>query len=312
MGCSGQITLTTAVLNAGTNTYLLGRGPSRILLDTGEGLPSWPPLLEKVLQDENAKVSICLLSHWHHDHIGGVEQLLDICGRQGHDDVKVHKCTPDLDPDGILAKATSRRGLKVENVRDGDRFAVLHGQESEQEFEVRAFYCPGHTQDHMAFVVTKSSDENEVGCMFTADNVLGHGTAVFEDLGTYMTSLGSMKNEVGAGKRAFPGHGEVIRDGKEKIQEYIDHRKMREDEAMNVLRFGTAKAPQEIEGGKELVPGKEWGSMEMVKVIYADVPESLHQPAERGLLMVLEKLKGEGRVVETRDGKWRVSEKSMM
>ena len=95
---------------------------------------------------------------------------------------------------------------------------------------------------------------------------------------------------------------------------------MRESEALNVLRYGTAKGPkavteigkdgQEDLGGKEVVPGKEWGSMEMVKVIYAEVPENLHEPAERGLLMVLEKLRGEGKVVKTDGGRWRVGEKA--
>ncbi|KAG8412067.1 hypothetical protein J3459_016008 [Metarhizium acridum] len=32
----------------GTNTYLVGNGKSRILIDTGEGLPCW---IERVIQD---------------------------------------------------------------------------------------------------------------------------------------------------------------------------------------------------------------------------------------------------------------------
>ena len=47
--------------------------------------------------------------------------------------------------------------------------------------------------------------------------------------------------------------------------------------------------------GLEVVTGKEWTSMEMVKVIYRHYPENLWLPAEGGLLMVLEKLRGDGK-----------------
>jgi glyoxylase-like metal-dependent hydrolase (beta-lactamase superfamily II) len=220
------------------------------------------------------------------------------------DDIRVHKANPELDPDGILGQLHDR--IAIENIKDGDTFAVLEGDE---DFEVTALHCPGHAKDHMAFVVTKSSDENEVGCMFTADNVLGHGTAVFENLSEYLKSLELMKSRIGEGRRAFPGHGEVIDDGRGRIQFYLEHRRMREEEALNVLRFGAAKRPEK-EG--QVVVGKEWGSMEMVKVIYADVPENLHVPAEGGLLMVLEKLRGEGRVARTEGGKWKIGERGML
>ena len=50
--------------------------------------------------------------------------------------------------------------------------------------------------------------------------------------------------------------------------------------------------------------------MEMVKIIYRMYPENLWGPAEGGLLQVLDKLRGDGRVVE-KDGKWKVSEEVM-
>jgi endoribonuclease LACTB2 len=213
----------------------------------------------------------------------------------------------------------------------------------------------------MVFQVTSSSDPSEVGALFTADNVLGHGTAVFEDLGLYLDSLQVMKQRLvdsqsstsssssGSTKRAYPGHGAVIEDGVAKIDEYIAHRRMREEEALNVLRYGTVKAPHsshnlvadsitrtgesdasdneaassklELGAGKEVVSGKEWTSLEMVKVIYRHYPENLWEPAERGLLMVLNKLKGDGKVIHVtgqeggggaEKGRWRASEKATL
>jgi ribonuclease/clavin/mitogillin len=184
-----------------------------------------------------------LLSHWHHDHIQGVPDLL------AHSpNTKVYKNEPG-----------------------DDWLPISDGQKFETEgATLRAFYCPGHTTDHMAFVL------EEEDAMFTADNVLGQGTAVFEDLATYMKSLDNMREQFKG--RAYPGHGPVIEDGPAKILEYIKHRKQREKQVLDVLKEG------------------EMGSMDIVKVIYKDYPESLWAPAERGILQILEKLKMEGKV----------------
>lgn len=214
-------------------------------------------------------------------------------------DAKVYKNKPDLNPDNILDVSN------VSAIEDGQTF-------SSAKFEVTAVHTPGHAADHMCLLVTASEDESEIGSLFTADNVLGHGTAVFENLGQYMSSLSLLRSKIGEGKRAYPGHGAVIEDGAERIEGYIQHRKMREEEAVNVLRHGRTSKPEESnEMGKE-VNAKEWDSMEMVKVIYKDVPENLHEPAEHGLKLVLQKLKDDGTVAQTAGGKWRIGERAIL
>jgi glyoxylase-like metal-dependent hydrolase (beta-lactamase superfamily II) len=132
--------------------------------------------------------------------------------------------------------------------------------------------------------------------MFTADNVLGQGTAVFEDLSTYMKSLDSMSKAFKG--RAYPGHGPVIEDGPAKVLEYIKHRKLREKQVLDVLG-------QEKDGG--------WTSMEIVKVIYKGYPENLYAPAERGIVQILEKLLKDGKVVhDEKKGTWALSEKAAL
>jgi ribonuclease/clavin/mitogillin len=135
----------------------------------------------------------------------------------------------------------------------------------------------------------------EEDAMFTGDNVLGHGTAVFEDLTSYLTSLERMRSLFGG--RAYPGHGAVIEDGKAKISDYIRHRQLREDQVVQVL--------------KSRGDGEGWSSMEIVKVIYRDVPETLHLPAHGGIMQVLGKLDGEEKIEEV-DGKWRVKGRSAL
>lgn len=141
----------------------------------------------------------------------------------------------------------------------------------------------------MAFIL------EEENAMFTADNVLGQGTAVFEDLASYMKSLEGMAKQFSG--RAYPGHGPVIEEGPAKISEYIKHRKQREQQVLDVLA-------EEKEGG--------WASMDVVKVIYKDYPQNLWEPAERGVIQILEKLKGEGKVVKNDGGKWSLSGKASL
>lgn len=129
--------------------------------------------------------------------------------------------------------------------------------------------------------------------MFTGDNVLGHGTAVFEDLAVYLDSLGRMRKQFKG--RAYPGHGAVIEDGPGKINEYIAHRQQREEEIVQALRAADGEATP----------------MDLVKIVYKDVPVELHAPAAGGVVQVLSKLEGEGRVGQS-DGKWHMSGKAAL
>ena len=131
--------------------------------------------------------------------------------------------------------------------------------------------------------------------MFTGDAVLGHGTAVFEDLVTYLRSLSELRTYCRPNGRAYPGHGAVIPDAAAKIEEYLRHRKIREEEVLRCL-----ERVQERKAGEQ-----RWTPAEVVKVVYKDVPESLHAPAEGSVRQVLGKLEGEGRVENIGD-RWSI------
>lgn len=195
------------------------------------------------------------------DHVSGTKDLLGLCP-----EANIYKHKP------------SKSQLDISN---GHVFEV-------EGATLQSFYCPGHTDDHTAFVLKEES------AMFTGDNVLGHGTAVFEDLATYLQSLDEMQQQFSG--RAYPGHGDVITDGVAKIKEYIAHRQQREDQVLQNLGDETPRTP-----------------MELVKVIYKDVPENLHEPASKGVLQILQKLKTQEKVV-TPDGGicWQLAESSTL
>ncbi|KAI5460253.1 beta-lactamase-like protein [Mariannaea sp. PMI_226] len=250
----------------GTNTYLLGTGRRRILIDTGEGRNSWISCIKSTLEEENATIDAALITHWHHDHTGGIQDLLRL---------SPNTCVYKHDPDpGQL------------DIADGQQFFV-------EGASLTASHTPGHTSDHFVFVL------KEEDAMFTADNVLGHGTAVFENMSKYMQSLDRMKPMFSG--RAYPGHGAVIEDGPGRIAEYIAHRRQREGQVLQTLALKTVGESSEHSVESRTVSA--WTAMGLVKVIYKDIPENLHQAACGGVLQILLKLETEGRVSKQGD-KW--------
>ncbi|KAF8543024.1 beta-lactamase-like protein [Trichophaea hybrida] len=185
----------------GTNTYLLGTGRERLLIDTAQGIPVWIDTLNSVLEKENVVVTKALVTHFHHDHVGGIPDL------------------KRLSPDTLIYKNSPDEGQ--EDIKDGDEFSV-------EGATLTAVYTPGHAPDHMCFML---KEENAI---FTGDNVLGHGTSVFVDLKQYMDSLQRML-ELKPG-RAYPAHGQLIEDGQMKLREYIKHRQRREAQIVQNLQ----------------------------------------------------------------------------
>lgn len=257
----------------------MGTGPQRLLVDSGEGIKSWISALQRVLKEENATVTKAITTHWHHDHTGGQYDLLRVSP-----ETQVYKNTPD---DGQL------------DIADGQTFSV-------DGATLRAVYSPGHTQDHMALVL------EEEDAMFTGDNVLGHGTAVFETLADYLNSLERMQREFTG--RAYPGHGPVLENGPAKVQEYIRHRRQREEQVLAVLRSPNVERAAAAETtGEDSQAATEWTSMEIVKVVYKDVAENLHLPANGGVMQILYKLEGEEKVEEIEErGTWRLKRRSAL
>ncbi|KAF3058614.1 Beta-lactamase-like protein 2 [Daldinia childiae] len=60
----------------GTNTWIIGTGEKRLIIDTGQGIPAWADLIESTLSDMGFSFSHVLLTHWHGDHTQGVPDLL--------------------------------------------------------------------------------------------------------------------------------------------------------------------------------------------------------------------------------------------
>jgi glyoxylase-like metal-dependent hydrolase (beta-lactamase superfamily II) len=239
----------------GTNTYLIGTGPERLLLDPGQGMPSYLPVLEQAMQRAGCRrIQEIVLTHGHVDHIGGVRSVLE-----RHGPLRVSKFPwPESD--------AAHADLALTRLDDG---AVVRTEGA----TLRGVHTPGHAPDHLCFVL------EEEHALFSGDNVLGVGTTVIPntsgDLGAYLRSLEKLLAE--QPRRIYPAHGPAIEDGVGKIREYIAHRHERERQILAVLEGGAATV------------------IEIVEVVYAAYPEALHAAAGQSTAQHLRKLEREGR-----------------
>jgi glyoxylase-like metal-dependent hydrolase (beta-lactamase superfamily II) len=186
----------------GTNTFVVGTGASRILIDTSGGEPEYATLLASTLEARGIEIKHVLVTHWHGDHSGGVPDLVRM---YPHLEEHIYKNDPERGQQDII---------------DGQTFQV-------EGATVSAVHSPGHSEDHMCFIL------REEGAMFTGDNILGHGTSAVENLGVYMSSLEKMLEK--SCRTGYPAHGVTIDDLPAKIGRELTQKQRREKQAMSAL-----------------------------------------------------------------------------
>jgi glyoxylase-like metal-dependent hydrolase (beta-lactamase superfamily II) len=237
----------------GTNTWIVGDGPS-IVIDPGPAI--WSHLRE--VASAAGHVGAIVLTHDHPDHAPGAAELAAGTG------ATIHAFRP---PDG------------AERLRDGH--VVSCGPA-----ELIVVATPGHSPDSVCFFLASEA------AMFTGDTVLGRGTSVVDppegDLAAYLRSLQRLRDL--RPRTIHPGHGPLVLDGVGKLDEYLEHRRMREGQILSAL----------AEGGRTVE--------DLVAVIYQGYAPEVHELAGRSVLAHLLKLEAEGRVRKrTRDGQQRWS-----
>ncbi|HET7235045.1 MAG TPA: MBL fold metallo-hydrolase [Actinomycetota bacterium] len=232
----------------GTNTWIVGPDPA-IVIDPG---PEHEGHLSEV-QRTAGRIGEIVLTHDHPDHAPGALRLREMTGAP----IRAARPVEGMEP-----------------LRDGE--VVRSGLAS-----LSVVATPGHSADHVAFFGSQD------GALFTGDAVLGRGTSVIDppegDLAAYLRSLHRMREL--APRTIYPGHGPVVLRAMAKLEEYVEHRAMRERQVLEAL------------GGERRTP------QELVADIYRDYPPEVHEAAARSVLAHLLKLESEGLAEKrSRDG----------
>lgn len=139
---------------------------------------------------------------------------------------------------------------------------------------LRVIHTPGHSPDHVCLFEPLSAT------LFAGDLVMNGGTVVVPaSAGGSMTAyLDSLERILELGpRRIYPGHGDPIDEPAPLIRSYLAHRLARERQILDVLARGPARVP------------------EIVRAIYAGVPEALRRAAGENVLAHLLRLEEHGR-----------------
>jgi glyoxylase-like metal-dependent hydrolase (beta-lactamase superfamily II) len=131
---------------------------------------------------------------------------------------------------------------------------------------------PGHATDHVCFLIGDVA--------LCGDLVLGHGSSfVPPDGGSLVAYLDSLERLRAADPELLcPGHGPYVTDAQAKIDEYLEHRLMRERRLVAALAQG------------------ERSRSRLLAIAWEDVPVEMRPMAAIVLQAHLEKLEAEGRL----------------
>lgn len=177
-----------------------------------------------------------------------------------------------------------RTGAEVLSFADRDGLVcdrhLVDGDEVEgTEFTLRAIHTPGHASNHLCFLLERDR------LLFSGDHVMDGSTVVITppdgDMGAYLTSIERLRRWRPSLRAIAPAHGHLIEDPAAKLDDYLSHRLEREAQVLDAVR---AAGPDGA------------GTADLVRSIYADVPEILHPVARFSVWAHLRKLRDEGPV----------------
>jgi len=235
----------------GTNTYLVGIDEI-VVIDPG---PDDAEHLDAIAGCGGDRIRWIACTHTHADHWPGVAGLKKRTGAE------------------VLA-FDARDGLAIDRpLADGDPIEAT-------EFVLRAVHTPGHASNHLCYLLEQER------MLFSGDHIMEGSTVVIRppdgDMGAYLEQLERLKAWRPRLRSIAPGHGYLIEQPAAKIDEYLDHRRQREQQVLKCVKNGTTSVKK------------------IVAALYPDLIEELIPMAEGTVEAHLIKLKDEKRVKRSR------------
>lgn len=207
-----------------TNTWVVGRGALTVF-DPASPYPEEQEHLLELLDERRAsgeRVARIVLTHHHHDHVGGAVALARALGVP----IAAHETTASL----------LRGKVPVdETIEDGERLSC--GGRT-----LRARFTPGHAPGHLVF------QDLDAGWVVAGDLVAGVGTILIDprdgELGAYLDSLERVRQD--RPTTLLPAHGPALPQGEAVLSFYIAHRHQRTEQIRAALRAVGAASPAEL------------------------------------------------------------------
>jgi glyoxylase-like metal-dependent hydrolase (beta-lactamase superfamily II) len=241
-----------------TTIYLVGHDQV-FTIDSGEDMESYRWMLRGYLAaTEHAEIAVSGVSHHHRDHTGNLRWLRDEFKAEVHVPAATESLLSDALPESGVHYLKDEATIEVSGA-----------------VKLQMMLTPGHSIDSVCYYL-----EDE-GVLFTGDTILGASTTTITDLTSYMQTLARLKALPNL-KVICPGHGPLIYDPYDIIDDYIRRREVREQELVDLLAEGPSLT-----------------SWSMVEKLYKDVDKRLWRAADRVVQTHLRKLIDEGRVTST-------------
>ena len=239
-----------------TCIYLVGKpGSQALTIDSGEAIDRYQWFLKGYLAAvEQEEIGIATITHHHGDHSGNLKWAKEF--------LKADIAIPSNSRSLLKGKIPA----KVDKLTDGDIIELDSG------VRVQVLGTPGHSVDSLSFYI-----EDE-GVLFTGDTLLGSSTTTVWDLGDYRQSLQRLL-ELPNLKVICPGHGKIVHDPRERLQMYVNHRNMREQQILKALEAGA-----------------QVSSWDIMLSMYPDIDKRLRRAADNNVRSHLTQLENEGRV----------------
>lgn len=239
----------------GTNTYLLEGSNGLVVLDPGPEDPRHIANIEAAAQQIGLPVRQILVTHTHRDHSPAALALHEQTGapRGGPCVVNDNLQDQHWQPDQLL--------------NDGD--IITLGALG----ELTVIATPGHVSNHLCFLLHRH------GMLFSGDHLINGSTVVIAppsgSMGAYIRSLNKLlDHDIHV---IAPGHGDLIHQPQQAIEQTVSHRLKREHKVRSAL----SERPNS-------------SASDLVAVVYDDTPAFLHPIAEFSLLAHLIKLSEDG------------------
>ncbi|MBU2866247.1 MBL fold metallo-hydrolase [Pacificibacter marinus] len=213
----------------GTNSYILGTGAARVLIDPGPKDSQHQQAMLNALP-HGTVISHILVTHAHKDHSGGAQDLAQATGakvlafgdaRSGRSEVMTQ-----------LAATTQMGGGEGVDMTFEPDVLLKDGQQIETPAgPITALHTPGHMGNHLCFAWNN--------CLFSGDLIMGWSSSLISppdgDAAAFRDSCHKLLMRPDT--PLFAGHGAPVESGHARINALLVHRAKREQQILQALEY---------------------------------------------------------------------------